>query len=155
METAEIGCEKLGRIDYTVRNSKLHWWEEDHWACSIFSHYIGTANKDIWEYDLNMLWRIQITTYSEGMHCSWHSDYGKSRNRDFARDLSASLLVAAPLDYEGGDLEFVDYHDNAVKAPNGKDTIIVFNSRIPRGAAPVAMARMVSLVTWMNGPKLR
>jgi hypothetical protein len=155
MENAQVGGEKHGRTDYDVRNSKLHWWYEDHWACSIFSHYIGIANKNIWEYDLNLLESIQITLYNEGGHYAWHSDYGTSKNKDFTRKLSASLLVTDPLEYEGGDLEFVDYHNNIIKAPKQKGTIIVFDSRIPHRVTPVTMGRRVSLVTWMYGPKLR
>ena len=154
MENAQVGGEKHGRTDYDVRNSKLHWWYEDHWACSIFSHYIGIANKNIWEYDLNLLESIQITLYNEGGHYAWHSDYGTSKNKDFTRKLSASLLVTDPLEYEGGDLEF-DYHNNIIKAPKQKGTIIVFDSRIPHRVTPVTMGRRVSLVTWMYGPKLR
>jgi PKHD-type hydroxylase len=155
MQNAQVGGEKHGRTDYDVRNSKLHWWYEDHWACSIFSHYIGIANRHIWEYDLNVLESIQITLYNEGGHYSWHSDYGTSKNKDFTRKLSASLLVTDPLEYEGGDLEFVDYHNNIIKAPKQKGTIIVFDSRIPHRVTPITMGRRVSLVTWMYGPKLR
>jgi PKHD-type hydroxylase len=155
MQNAQVGGEKHGRTDYDIRNSKLHWWYEDHWVCSILSHYIGIANRHVWEYDLNILQSIQITLYNEGGHYSWHSDYGTAKNKDFTRKLSASLLVTDPLEYEGGDLEFVDYHNNIIKAPKQKGTIIVFDSRIPHRVTPITMGKRVSLVTWMCGPKLR
>jgi PKHD-type hydroxylase len=155
MQNAKIGSGDTSRLDNSLRNSKLHWWYENHWACSIFSHYIGIANKNIWEYDLNFLQNIQVTIYNEGGHYSWHCDYGTSKDRDFTRKLSASLLLTDPSEYEGGDLEFVDYHNNIIKAPKQKGTMIVFDSRIPHRVTPLTMGKRVSLVTWMCGPKLR
>lgn len=155
MQNAKIGSENSSKLDHSIRNSKLHWWYEDHWACSIFSHYIGIANRNVWEYDLNILQSIQVTIYNEDGHYSWHSDYGTSKDGNFTRKLSASLLLTDPSEYEGGDLEFVDYHNNIIKAPKQKGTMIVFDSRIPHRVTPLTMGKRVSLVTWMHGPKLR
>ena len=154
-EDAHVGGESFGRENKSIRNSKLSWWYENHWACSIMSHYIGVANKNNWEYDLQMLESIQISVYEKDGHYDWHSDYGTSDNPDVTRKLSASLLVSDPSEYIGGDLEFIDYHGNIIKASKGKGTIIVFDSRVPHRVTPVTHGRRVSLVTWMNGPKLR
>ncbi len=142
-------------LDHKTRNSKISWWYEDHWACSIISHYIAIANKQQWEYDLNLLTGIQISTYDEGGHYKWHSDYGTSKNNEFTRKLSASVLLTDPSEYEGGDLEFIDYHGNNVFAPKDKGSVIVFDSRVPHRVTKVTKGRRVSLVTWMYGPKLR
>lgn len=154
-EDAGVGGELHGKNDTKVRNSKLNWWPEHHWACSVMSHYIGLANRTYWEYDLNLLESIQISVYDKDGHYNWHSDYGTSRKGNWTRKLSASLLVSDPTDYIGGDLEFVDYHGNLVTTPKEKGTIIVFDSRIPHRVTPVTHGRRVSLVTWMYGPKLR
>lgn len=152
---AEVGGDNHGRMDHEVRNSKLHWWPEHHWACSIISHYIGLANKAVWEYDLNLLESIQISVYDKDGHYDWHSDYGTSMKGTWTRKLSASVLVSDPTDYIGGDLEFIDYHGNLVRAPKEKGSVIVFDSRIPHKVTPVTHGRRVSLVTWMYGPKLK
>ena len=154
-QDAEVGGDNYGRMDHAVRNSKLHWWSEDHWACSVISHYIGLANKTYWEYDLNMLESVQISVYDKDGHYDWHSDYGTSVKGTWTRKLSASVLVSDPTDYIGGDLEFIDYHGNLVKAPKEKGSVIVFDSRIPHRVTPVTHGRRVSLVTWMYGPKLK
>ena len=162
-EDAGVGGDLHGRNDRTVRNSKVQWWYEDHWVCSLMSHYIGIANRRNWEYDLNMLESIQISVYlgkdqgggEEGGHYGWHSDYGTSKRGDWTRKLSASLLVSDPSEYEGGDLILLDYHNNEIKMPKAKGTIIVFDSRLPHKVTPVTTGRRVSLVTWMYGPKLR
>ena len=71
------------------------------------------------------------------------------------RKLSASLLVSDPSEYEGGDLILLDYHNNEVKMPKEKGSIIVFDSRLPHKVTPVTTGKRISLVTWMYGPKLR
>jgi hypothetical protein len=154
-EDSGIGNSLDAREDSKIRNSKVHWWYEHHWACSIMSHYIGLANKTLWEYDLQMLDSIQISVYNKDCHYDWHSDYGTSEDKNRTRKLSASLLVSDPTDYIGGDLEFIDYHGNIELAPKEKGTIIVFDSRVPHRVTPVTHGRRVSLVTWMYGPKLK
>ena len=148
-EDAGVGGDQHGRVDKSIRNSKLNWWYESHWTCSVISHYIGLANRKYWEYDLNLLESIQISVYLENGHYDWHSDYGTSNRGDWTRKLSASVLVSDPSEYEGGDLEFIDYHGNVINTPKEKGTIIVFDSRVPH------RVRRVSLVTWMYGPKLK
>jgi PKHD-type hydroxylase len=155
VEDAGVGGGRDDRTDHKIRNSKLVWWDEAHWACSIMSHYIGLANKLCWEYDLSFLESIQVSMYEPGGHYTWHSDYGTSYEQEFTRKLSASLLVSEPSTYIGGDLEFIDYHGNHIQAPKEKGTIIVFDSRVPHRVTPVTHGKRTSLVTWMYGPKLK
>ena len=154
-EDGGVGGDAHGRNDLTVRNSKVNWWYENHWACSVISHYINLANKKTWQYDLNTLESIQISVYQEGGHYGWHSDYGTSTRQNWTRKLSASVLVTDPSEYEGGDLVFKDYHNREVIAPKEKGTIIIFDSRVPHKVTRVTTGRRVSIVTWMYGPKLR
>lgn len=154
-DDAGVGGADNSRIDLSIRNSKIRWWREEHWACSVISYYIGIANKKYWEYDLNLLESIQISVYFENGHYGWHSDYGTSKDGRWTRKLSASVLVSDPSEYDGGDLEFIDYHGNFVQAPKEKGSVIVFDSRVPHRVTPVTRGRRVSLVTWMYGPKLK
>ena len=151
---AAIGTHSNGVVSENQRNSKVCWMYEDDWVSSIFAHYFHIANKEIWEYDLKCLDGIQITRYDEGDHYTWHSDYGTTEDNRFTRKLSATLLVTDPSEYEGGELEFIDYHNNLVVAPSVKGTMIVFDSRIPHRVRPITKGTRISLVTWMLGPKL-
>lgn len=151
---AQIGSEQDAVLLKETRNSKVSWMYEDDWVSSVFSHYFSIANKEHWEYNLNFLDGIQITKYNVGDHYSWHSDYGTSVDNRYTRKLSASLLVTDPSEYEGGDLEFIDYHNNLVIAPRKKGTMIIFDSRIPHRVNKVTKGSRTSLVTWMLGPKL-
>jgi hypothetical protein len=152
---ASIGSTDSSEIELKIRNSKISWWYEHHWVCSIFSHYFNKVNKDFWEYDLNHMQSIQISTYEPGGHYTWHSDYGTSTDDRYTRKLSASLLITDPSEYKGGDLEFIDYHGNTISAPKVKGTMVIFDSRIPHRITPVTEGKRISLVSWMLGPKLK
>lgn len=152
---AETGIKEQPTIDPKIRDSKITWWYEDHWAASIISHYINIANRSCWEYDLNFLHGLQITHYDKNGHYVWHSDYGTSDDSRYTRKLSASLLVTDPSEYEGGELEFVDYHNNILRSPKEKGTLIIFDSRIPHRVTPIISGSRTSIVAWMLGPKLR
>lgn len=152
---AYIGSHHNGVKSQNQRDSKVSWMYEDDWVSSMFAHYFHIANKETWQYDLNCLDGIQITRYDEGDHYTWHSDYGTGEDNRFTRKLSATLLVTDPGEYEGGELEFIDYHNNLVVAPSIKGTMIIFDSRVPHRVRPVTRGSRTSLVTWMLGPKLR
>jgi len=154
-QEATIGPNGSEIIETQVRNSKTAWWYEDHWVTSIFSHYFNKANRDLWEYDLTYLKGIQITKYDEGDKYDWHCDYGAEPVVEHTRKLSATLLVTDPNEFEGGDLEIIDYHGNNIKMERSKGTMIIFDSRIPHRVTPVTKGTRVSLVAWMLGPKLR
>jgi len=160
IEYASYQEAKLGTLDNPViemktRNSKIHWWYEQHWVCSLFCHYFNKANRDLWEYDLTYLQGIQVTKYGVDDKYDWHCDYGTESDNNHTRKLSASLLVSDESDYEGGDFEFIDYHGRTITAPKKKGTIILFDSRTPHRVTPVTKGTRVSLVAWMLGPKLR
>ena len=105
---------------------------------------------------MNTILGVQVSKYeAPDGHYRWLSDYGTSQNSDYTRKLSASLLVTDPSEYEGGDLEFIDYHGNSVFAPKTKGSIIVFDSRVPHRVTPVTKGLRYSLVTWIYGPKLK
>lgn len=152
---AKVGTNSDSRLVLESRNSKISWWYEHHWACSVFSHYFNKVNREFWEYDLNYLSGIQITTYEKDDHYAWHCDYGVQADERYTRKLSASLLITDPSEYEGGDLEFIDYHGNTVSVPRTKGTMVIFDSRIPHRVTPVTKGKRISLVAWMLGPKLR
>lgn len=152
---ADVGSGEQPVHDLEIRNTKLNWWPEDHWACAVISYYIRLANMGCWEYDINHMQGLQISTYEKDGHYVWHSDYGTSDDNRFTRKLSASLLVSDPSEYEGGEFEFIDYHNNTLQAPKEKGTLVIFDSRIPHRVTPITKGKRISIVAWMLGPKLK
>ena len=151
---AKIGTRESSGKFVELRNSKTSWIYNDSWITGVFAHFFNMVNMYIWEYNLSLLESIQITKYEEGDHYTWHSDYGTSTDEKLTRKLSATMLVSDPDDYEGGDLEFIDYHNNLIVAPKKKGTLIIFDSRTPHRVTKVTKGKRISLVAWMLGPKL-
>jgi PKHD-type hydroxylase len=157
----DLFCEsKVGKLEDSmsvkdIRNSKVSWWYEEHWVTSIFSHYFNIANKNNWEYDLTYLKAIQVTKYENNGRYDWHCDYGTEPDSNHTRKLSATLLISDPDEFEGGDLEFIDYHGRVNVAPRLRGTMTVFDSRLPHRVSPLISGTRISLVCWMLGPKLR
>lgn len=137
-----------------VRNSSVYWLNDEHWICAIFRHYFEKANRESWEYDLRKIESIQVSKYDLNGHYNWHSDYGSDED-SMTRKLSASLLITDENDYDGGELQLIDYHANIVTVEKKKGSIIIFDSRIPHRVSRVTKGTRISLVSWMRGPKLR
>ena len=93
--------------------------------------------------------------YNIGGKYDWHSDYGVSPKRGVYRKLSMTIQLSDPSEYEGGELEIVDYYNRTHIFPKEKGMFIVFDSRIPHRVCPVTNGTRMSLVGWANGPKLR
>jgi hypothetical protein len=142
-------------VETKTRNSRVSWWDEEHWVGSLFSHYFNKANRENWEYDLTHIETIQITKYDVGQFYNWHCDYFPPKDPRYTRKLSASLLITDPSEFEGGNLEFITYHGQKISYEMGKGTIVIFDSRVPHRVLPVTSGRRISLVSWMLGPKLR
>jgi len=155
-QDSEVGPNAMeGQTIVKLRDSRVSWWYEQHWISSIFSHYFNIANRELWEYDLNYLNGIQVTTYDQKGHYTWHSDYGTTTDRKYTRKLSASLLLSDPEEYEGGKFQIMDYHGRVVMPPQKKGTMIIFDSRVPHRVTKIKSGKRISLVSWMLGPKLR
>ena len=152
---SKVGKPQDSVLQKNIRNSKISWWYEDHWVTSIFSHYFNIANKNNWEYDLTYLKGIQVTKYENDGKYDWHCDYGTEFDSNHTRKLSATLLISDPNQFQGGDLEFIDYHGRVIVAPKLKGTMIIFDSRLPHRVSPLSVGTRISLVSWMLGPKLR
>jgi Rps23 Pro-64 3,4-dihydroxylase Tpa1-like proline 4-hydroxylase len=137
-----------------VRDSKVYWLEDSHWICSIFRHYFEKANRECWEYDLENIESVQVSKYDKDGHYTWHGDYGID-DLENTRKLSASMFITNEDEYEGGELQLIDYHANVVTIPKKKGTIVIFDSRVPHRVSKVERGTRISLVSWMRGPKLR
>jgi hypothetical protein len=137
-----------------IRDSTIYWLQDDHWICSMFRHYFEKANRECWEYDLAGIESIQVSKYDQNGHYNWHCDYGLDDSA-YTRKLSASLLISDESEYDGGELQLIDYHANITSISRTKGSITIFDSRLPHRVSKVLSGTRLSLVTWMRGPKLR
>ncbi len=170
-------------IDERVRKSKITWIPSSHWICGFIWHYIQVANQKNFLFDIDGLdnQSVQYTVYEKGDHYTWHTDdsfgnlyvptSGHHRalkphtddrfndfinvNLDLSRKISFSLQLSDPEDYEGGELQIMDYDDNSIICPKERGTLIVFDSRSKHRVKKVRSGTRKSIVGWAIGKRWR
>lgn len=158
------------------RNSKNTWVPTNHWISGFIWHYIERANRENFLYDLYCIDKesLQYTKYHEGEFYNWHNDanllnhykptaVGNETDKlaqdylnkkiELIRKLSFVLQLSDPDDYEGGNLQLLNYSGNSHIAPRKKGTIIMFDSRTQHRVLKVKKGVRKSLVGWVVGPR--
>ncbi len=132
--------------------------DEDSDVFELIRNLFELANEDNFNYDLDGdTLDIQLLRYREGGQYNWHADYGLSANseRGMTRKLSVSIQLSEESDYEGGDLEFIDYCGRHSHSSRLKGSGVVFDSRLPHRANIIKSGERFALVAWASGPQLR
>jgi len=145
-----------GSIDYNYRKSNICWLpinEETLFIYDTVLKLVIDANNEMWKFNItNLKEEMQFTEYNEDPnepgHYDWHMDVGSGCG---TRKLSVSIQLTDPLEYEGGDLEFM-IHRSIIKAPREQGTVIMFPSYLTHRVTSVTKGRRNSLVFWLHGP---
>ena len=66
-----------------------------------------------------------------------------------------SIQLSPPENYDGGELQVVDYSNRTINIPTNQGTVVVFDSKLPHKVWPVVWGQRLSLVGWANGPRFR
>ena len=66
-----------------------------------------------------------------------------------------SIQLSEPKEYEGGELELINYSNYPIMLEKKIGTTIVFDAKSPHKVWPVTWGERLALVGWANGPKLR
>lgn len=104
-----------------------------------------------WKFDLyGFLEGAQIYEYPIGGFLNWHRDVGMGYMS--ARKLSMTLQLSHSTDYDGGDLEFMDFQE---KAPRGRGDLTVFPSFLMHRVTSVTRGMRLCCVSWVHGPPFR
>ena len=150
------------KIKYSIRKSQHCWIPSTHWIGGFLWHYIMTANKDNFLYDISDIENdlIQYTQYNKGDYYNWHTDMdiGDINEPDqLVRKLSFTLQLTNEDEYTGGNLEFADFDDSSYRflVPKSRGTMIVFDSRTPHRVTPIESGIRKSLVGWVVGKRWR
>jgi len=132
--------------------------DEDGDIFELIKNLFELSNDDNFNYDLDEdTIDIQILRYKEGGQYNWHADYGLSlnSNRGMTRKLSMSIQLSEESDYEGGELEWIDYSARHAYLQKHKGAGVVFDSRLPHRANPLKSGERLVLIAWASGPQLR
>ena len=112
-------------------------------------------NQKYYEYDLHDIFEFQLIKYYVGGNYNWHCDYGEAPVSGSVRKLSMSVHLTDPKEYEGGELNLINYSNYPVMVNNSLGSTILFDSKVPHKVWPVTWGTRIALVVWANGPKLR
>tara|TARA_B100001079_G_scaffold210633_1_gene184752 strand:+ start:51 stop:596 length:546 start_codon:yes stop_codon:yes gene_type:complete len=121
------------------------------WINALLCGYIRYANSLNFHYNLSDEDKelAQISKYSVGEFYGEHRDFGTNDN-SITRKLSLTVQLSDEDSYEGGDLIFFNGSIKD-KAPRGKGSVIVFDSRLFHEITPVIKGTRYSLVKWYHG----
>lgn len=110
---------------------------------------LGKRANEIFRLRLTGLEReISVCRYLEGHHVSWHQDCNMID--DPQRKLTISILLSAPHEGAGGELQF---HAERLNVPRQNvGTAVIFVSLLFHRVTAVRAGSRTSLVTWMLGP---
>ena len=150
------------KIKNSIRKSQHCWIPSTHWIGGFLWHYIMTANKDNFLYDISHIDTdmIQYTQYDKGDFYNWHTDMDLcdvNEPDQLVRKLSFTLQLTNDDEYTGGNLEFADFDDSTYRflVPKSRGTVIVFDSRTPHRVTPIESGTRKSLVGWVVGKRWR
>lgn len=139
----------------TYRSCEIHYPPSESILSQIGKEVMNEINNSYYQYDLTDDFEFQLIKYYPGGHYEWHCDYGLSPKKNIYRKLSMTIQLSNSDDYEGGELEIVDYGNRTHVFPKEKGMFIVFDSKIPHRVIPVSRGQRIALVGWANGPKLK
>jgi len=121
------------------------------WINALLCGYIRYANSLNFHYNLSDEDKelAQISKYSVGQFYGEHRDFG-TNDDSITRKLSLTVQLSDENSYEGGDLIFYD-GSSGDKAPRGRGSVIVFDSRVFHEITPITRGVRYSLVKWYHG----
>ncbi len=92
----------------------------------------------------------QIYEYPVGGFLDWHMDIAKGYMSN--RKLSMSVQLTDGAEYDGGNLEFMDFEE---KGPRGQGDLIVFPAFLQHRVSKVTRGTRYAWVSWVHGPSYR
>ena len=137
------------------RSCEIHYPKKSSVFFRVGKKIFNNINKKYYRYDLRDVIEFQLIKYHIGGNYNWHIDYGVAPDRRFVRKLSMTIQLSDPSNYEGGELQLVNYANNLVMMEKYLGRVLVFDAKIPHKVWPVTWGQRISLVGWANGPRLR
>jgi len=154
-----------GFVTGRVRDSEIAYFPVADAHLDIYravGRVMRDSNQRVWRYRISKLEALQYTVYGPGQHYGWHTDtvatsYPPGSGLEgLFRQLSITVQLSDPADYEGGDFEIMPRQlDDDVEIPadaRAQGSVIVFPSFMRHRVTPVTGGTRRSLVGWFLGP---
>ena len=144
----------LGARSYSRRKSKVREVYPDpstDWVFQKLETALIQLNTQQYRFEVAGFYEgAQIYEYPVGGNLDWHMDIAKGYMSN--RKLSMSVQLSEPDDYDGGNLEFMDFDETA---PRGIGDLIVFPSYLMHRVSEITRGTRYCWVSWVHGPAFR
>ena len=137
------------------RHCEIHYPGKTNILYDIGKKLFLSMNEKYYKYDLDDVFEFQLIKYHMGGEYNWHCDYGVAPQEGVVRKLSMTIQLSSLDDYEGGELQLVDYGNHLVMMEKYLGRVLVFDSKVPHKVWPVTWGKRFALVGWASGPQLR
>lgn len=153
---------KTQRADVKVqgmqyRDTDLRWISGiDPTAAWIFERLECTVlkwNANNFNFDIDECSDLQLGHYKVGQMYHWHADLGSGGLS--RRKISSVVMLSAPSDYKGGDLEFFLGEGGVGRLDMAIGDVAVFTSWSKHRVTEVTEGQRRTLVGWWSGPPYR
>ena len=150
---AEAYIGQGGRIDKSIRKTKIHWISPKKtklWIFQRLEKHIEIVNNEFFKFELSSMSSIQLGNYKgeEQGKYDWHMDCGGGP----IRKLSVAIQLNDPDEYEGGEFCFLK-RSQEDKIPKEKGLAVMFPSFLLHRVTPVTSGERQSLVCWAQGTR--
>lgn len=141
-------------VDLSVRTTErthVLATAETRWIYDRLGATVDRINTGAWQFRIAYCEPLQLLRYPVGGHFRWHSDLG-DRGLSSLRKVSATILLSAPEDYEGGDLQFMS-GARTITPERAQGRGIFFPSYVNHRVTPVTRGRREVLILWTVGKR--
>jgi PKHD-type hydroxylase len=149
---APTSSRRSHQVDARVRQTErthLLAGPTTRWVFDRVAAVVEAVNAQVWRFQIDFVEPLQLLAYPEGGHFDWHSDLG-DRGATSHRKVSATVLLAAPESYEGGDLQLLDAGRTLTPARH-QGSGIFFPSFVNHRVRPVTRGTRYVLIVWTVG----
>lgn len=150
-----IGHDNSETLDNEIRRSDISWIEGSEANAWLFERLwaaIGTANENLFKYDIQWLEPLQFSVYRADDQGGYAPHYDWGNDARGIRKLSFSIQLTDDKAYTGGDLVIWAGHPEPVVADRTIGSITVFPSWMLHTVTPMEQGVRKSLVGWFEGP---
>ena len=164
LEPAMIGSRKNpSRDDPEIRKTSVYFvpTKIKSKANDIAWYFLKQANKEHFNYDLELFERTQFAEYKNGGFYDWHQDSMEPDENNNIRKLTLSFILSDPDTFEGGELQFYsggrpmyeseDQERKMKTDVNAQGSLVIFDSRDWHRVQPVVKGVRHSIVCWASG----
>jgi len=122
-----------------------------NWVFEKLETALMQLNNQQYKFDIQGFFEgAQIYEYPEGGFLDWHMDIAKGYMSN--RKLSMSVQLTDGSEYEGGNLEFMDFKETG---PRGIGDLIVFPAFLQHRVSKLTRGKRYAWVSWVHGPAYR